>query len=160
LELWREHIKDEEIYSVSRNTLTRSKFINELWKAKLGEIAMSDLLNSFLASYSRETREIALSLRKLVLDVFPDAVEQIDPKSGKIAYGFDRTDKGLVCAIAPHMKHVNFMFSKGAQLLDSFKLLDGTGKQARHVKIRSEVETENLALRLLVQEAVKLGREH
>jgi hypothetical protein len=120
---------------------------------------MSDLLNCFLASYSRESREIALSLRKLVLDVFPDAVEQIDPKSGIIAYGFDRTCNGLVCAIAPHMKHVNLMFSNGTQFPDSSKLLDGTGKQARHVKIRSEVETENPALRLLVQEAVKLSRE-
>ncbi len=118
---------------------------------------MSGPLNTFLSSYSREAREIALSLRALVLDVFPDAVEQIDPKSGIIAYGFDRNYKGLVCAIAPHSKHVNLMFSKGTQIPDPSKLLDGTGKYARHVKIRSEAETLNPALRALLEEAIQLS---
>ena len=120
---------------------------------------MSNPLDTFLASYSREAREIALCLRTLVLEVFPEAVEQIDPKSGIIAYGFDKTYKGLVCAIAPHMKHVNLMFSKGTQIPDLDKLLVGTGKQARHVKIKSEAETENPALRRLLQETLKLNYE-
>jgi hypothetical protein len=119
---------------------------------------LNDQLNSFLASYSREAREIALSLRKVVLDVFSEAVEHIDSKSGIIAYSFDRTCEGLVCVIAPHMKHVNLMFSLGARLFDPCKLLDGRGEQARHVKIRSEAETENPALRLLIEEAVLLRR--
>ncbi len=118
---------------------------------------MNDTLNAFLAAYSREAREIALCLRQLVLDVFPNALEQIDPKSGIIAYGFDKTFKSQVCAIAPHMKHVNLMFSKGAQLPNPYKLLSGTGEQARHVKIRSEAETENPALRVLLREALKLS---
>jgi hypothetical protein len=116
---------------------------------------MNDALNAFLAAYSREAREIALCLRILVLDVFPNALEQIDPKSGIIAYGFEKTYKDPVCAIAPHMKHVNLIFSKGAQLPDPSKLLSGTGKQARHVKIRSEAETENPAFRMLLEEAIK-----
>ncbi len=117
---------------------------------------MNDKLNAFLAAYSREAREIALSLRTLVLDVFPDAIEQIDPKSGIISYGFDRTNSGLVCVIAPHLKHVNLMFSRGTQISDPSKLLDGTGKYARHVKIRSEEETQNPALRGLLEKATKL----
>ena len=121
---------------------------------------MNDQLDAFLASYSREAREIALCLRKLVIDVFPNAVEQIDPKTGMITYNFDRkTGKSLVCAIVPHMKHVNLMFSKGTQIPDPSKLLGGTGEQARHVKIRSEAETENPALRLLLKEAQKLSYE-
>ncbi len=120
---------------------------------------MTNELDIFLAQYSREAREISLCLRKLVLEVFPEALEQIDPKSGIIAYGFNKTYKGVVCAIAPHMKHVNLMFSRGATLPDPAKLLVGTGKQARHVKITSEAETENPALRQLLQEAIKLGYE-
>ena len=118
---------------------------------------MNDALDAFLAAYSREAREIALCLRTLVLDVFPNALEQIDPKSGIIAYGYDQTSEGQVCAIAPRMKYVNLMFSRGAQLPDPSKLLNGTGKQARHVKIRSEVETEKPELRALLREALKLG---
>ncbi len=120
---------------------------------------MTNELDIFLAQYSREAREISLCLRKLVLEVFPEALEQIDPKSGIIAYGVNKTYKGVVCAIAPHMKHVNLMFSRGTTLPDPAKLLVGTGKQARHVKITSEAETENPALRQLLQEAIKLGYE-
>jgi hypothetical protein len=118
---------------------------------------MSDQLDDFLSSYSREAREIVLCLRKLILDVFPQGVEQIDPKSGIITYGFNTTFKSLVFAIAPHMKHVNLMFSKGTEIPDHSKLLAGTGKKARHVRIRSEAETEESALRNFLKEALKLN---
>ncbi len=118
---------------------------------------MGDELDAFLAMYSREAREMALCIRTLVLEVFPNAVEQIDPKSSIIAYSYYRKSyKGLVFAIAPHMKHVNLMFSKGTQVPDPTNLLVGTGKQARHVKIKSEEQTQNPALRNLLQEALKL----
>ena len=120
---------------------------------------MSNPIDTFLASYSREAREITLCLRILILEVFPEAVEQIDPKSGIIAYGFDKTYKGLVCAIAPHMKHVNLLLSKGRQIPDPARLLTGTGKQARHVRITSEAETQYPVLRRLLEEAVNLSRK-
>lgn len=117
---------------------------------------MNKQIDDFLSLYTRESREITLSLRAVILEVFPQAVEQIDPKSGIIAYGFDRTHKGLVCAIVPHAKHVKLMFSKGKQLPDPNKILAGTGKSARHIKIKSEQETLNPSLRLLLEAAVKL----
>jgi hypothetical protein len=55
------------------------------------------------------------------------------------------------------MKHVNLMFSQGAKLPDPSRLLAGTGKQARHVKITSEEQTQNPALRSLLGEALKLN---
>jgi hypothetical protein len=114
-------------------------------------------LDAFLAQYSREAREMTLCLRQLILDVFPHAVEHIDPKSGLIAYGYGKSYKGQIFAIVLHMKHINLMLTKGAQLSDPQKLLTGTGKQARHAKIHSEAETQNLALRTLLQEALKLS---
>jgi hypothetical protein len=119
---------------------------------------MNDPIDAFLAAYSREAREIVLCLRKLVLDVFPKAAEQIDTKTGTITYGFDeKTFRSAVCAIVPHMKHINLTFSKGTQIPDPSRLLKGTGKLARHVKFRSEAETENPALRLLLEETIKLN---
>jgi hypothetical protein len=121
---------------------------------------MSSALDAFLAQYSREAREISLSLRNLILEVFPNTIEQVDPKSGIIAYGFTRnTYKGLVCAIQPHMKHVNLMFNKGTQLPDPSVLLAGSGKLARHIKFRSEAETQNPELRKLLEEAIELGKK-
>jgi hypothetical protein len=114
-------------------------------------------IDAFLSQYSREAREMALCLRTLILDVFPNGIEIIDPKSDIIAYGYNRTYKGLVFAIQPHMKHVNLMLSQAAKLPDSAKLLTGTGKQARHVKITSEEQTQNPALRTLLEEALNLN---
>ncbi len=115
-------------------------------------------LDAFLAQFSRETRENVLCLRSLILDVFPSASEQIDEKSKLIAYGFGgKGYKSLVFAIMPHMKHVNLMFSKGAKLPDPTGLLSGTGKHARHVRITSEAETLNPALRQLLQDAFQVG---
>jgi hypothetical protein len=75
-----------------------------------------------------------------------------------MAYSFDKkTYKGVVCSIAPHMKYVNLIFSKGTQIPDPARLLNGTGKLVRHIKIRSEAETDNPALRLLLEEALKLN---
>jgi hypothetical protein len=54
------------------------------------------------------------------------------------------------------MKHVNLMFSRGSQFPDPTGLLSGTGKHARHVRITSETETQNLALRQLLLDALKI----
>lgn len=113
-------------------------------------------LDAFLALYSRETRENVLCLRTLLLEVFLGAVEQIDAKTGIITYSLPKASEGFVFAIVPHMKHINLLFSKGAELSDPEGLLAGTGKQVRHLKIKSEAETQNPALRFLLQEALKL----
>jgi hypothetical protein len=52
------------------------------------------------------------------------------------------------------------MFSKGTQIPDPARLLSGTGKQARHVRITSEAETQNPALWQLLQEALKIKYEN
>jgi hypothetical protein len=118
---------------------------------------MSHELDAFLAGYSRESRENTLCLRKLVLDLFPNADEQINVKTGLITYSLpQKSSKDWILAIALHMKHINLIFSRGAQLQDPSKLLSGTGLQTRHVKIKSEAETENPALRQILQESLKL----
>ena len=115
---------------------------------------MDNALNNFLALYNPEIQSLVNQLRGLILGVFPQALEQVDPPSKIIAYGFDRTYKGLVCAIAPQRGYVNLMFSLGAQLHDPAHLLEGTGKRARHVKIRVVSDIENPAVRALLLDAL------
>ncbi len=122
-------------------------------------MAMSKSLDSFLALYSREAREIALCLRKVILEVSKKANERIEFKAKMVTYGYGRNgaDLGWVCAIAPHLKHVNLIFSDGAQIPDPEKLLKGRGKRARRVYFKSEVETANPALRVLLKNAIELS---
>jgi hypothetical protein len=101
-------------------------------------------------------REIAARTRALVMVALPGATEQVDPPSRITAYGYNRTYKGLICAIAPQKEYVNLMFSRGAELPDPSGLLAGTGKRARHVKLKSPDDVTAPALRALLDDAVRL----
>ena len=49
--------------------------------------------------------------------------------------------------------HINVGFFQGATLPDPAGLLQGSGKYMRHVKLRPGVETDEAALRQLIQRA-------
>ncbi len=115
---------------------------------------MSVEFDDFLGQYNPEVRQIAQKARLLILSVMPGAIEQVDPPSKIIAYGFDRTYAGLVCAIAPFTAHVNLMFSRGAALPDPAGLLDGSGKRARHVKLKTLADVDHPGVRALLETAV------
>lgn len=102
--------------------------------------AMDDQIAALLADCSPEVRELATATRALVREVLHDAQEEVDTSARLIAYTYQPgTYKGLAAAIALHKSWVNLMFSKGAamQANDPAGLLEGTGKLARHIKIRS-----------------------
>ena len=113
-----------------------------------------DALDAFLANYSREAREMALCLRELILEVFPHAIEEVNFKNGSLEYGTGTSCENKIFIIIVHMKHLYLIFTKGAQLNNSSGFLTGTGKQARHIKIRSEAQTQNPVIRMLLQEAL------
>ena len=116
-------------------------------------------LEEFLAAYSPEIREIALRLRTLVLELAPEAIEQIDPSDHLIAYGFGPKMADTVCTIAPYKSWVNLGFYRGTELPDPAGLLTGTGKLHRHVKLKTLAEVEAPALRQLLEAAVA-ARKH
>jgi hypothetical protein len=113
----------------------------------------------FLAPFMPVVQAVARRVRSLVLAVMPDAIEQLDPSARLIAYGFDRTYRGLVCGIALQRGYVNLMFARGAELPDPAGLLTGAGKRARHVKIQQPDDLASPELRALLGVAVAVGRE-
>ena len=115
---------------------------------------MSSDIEQFLAQYAPNVRELARQMRAVIREVMPEAVEQLDPPANLIGYGTDRTYKGLICGITLHATHINLMFAKGTELPDPNHLLVGTGKRARHVKIRQPAEIENPAVRTLLEDAL------
>jgi hypothetical protein len=61
--------------------------------------------------------------------------------------------------ILPYKSWVNLGFYRGAILEDPNNLLEGTGKNMRHIKIRSLEEVEQEEIRQLVQAALAERRE-
>ncbi len=119
---------------------------------------MPDTLDAFLIPYQPAVQDLARHARDLMLAAMPDAIEQFDPSARLVAYGFDRTYRGLVCGITLQKSYVNLMFARGTELPDPAGLLIGTGKRARHVKIQRLDELASPELRALLEAAVALGR--
>lgn len=116
----------------------------------------SILFDKILKKTSLEVREIADALRLLVVDVMPEVVEVVWEKQGIAGYGIGpKKMSEQFCYIAPLKNYVNFGFYYGADLDDPSNLLEGTGKNLRHVKIRSKGDVAKPELRKLLQQASK-----
>jgi hypothetical protein len=119
---------------------------------------MTETLEALLSASSEDVQAIARRARALILDIFPDAIEMPDESARLIGYGTDRTYRGLVCGIALQREYVNLMFARGVELPDPAGLLQGTGKRARHVKLRRVEDVDNPAVAALVEAALGLHR--
>jgi hypothetical protein len=106
-----------------------------------------------LSQASPEVRATALRARELVRDVLPGTIEQVDRSARMLGYGRDRTYRGLICGITLQPTYVNLMFSRGVDLADPARRLEGTGKRARHVKLRAAADIDDPAIRQLLEEA-------
>ena len=118
----------------------------------------ADEVPGILGSCSEQVRDIALQARTLIRNAIPDAVEEVDEALPLLGYTFiPGTYKGLFAAIAPQASHVNLMFSRGVELeeIDGGELLEGTGKKARHVKLRSPEDVTRREVLTLVEAAAE-----
>ena len=109
-----------------------------------------------LAHSTPRERKLARALRKIILDVYPNAVEVPWPRQKIVGYGVG--PKKLTehfCYIAPYGAHVNLGFNFGAGLPDPSHLLEGAGKKFRHVKIAEPGDVQRPALRQLLKAAVR-----
>ena len=112
-------------------------------------------VEELLAPYTPEVRAIAERARDLVLSVYPQAVEQVDPADHLLAYGRGLKMAEQLWYIAPFKAHANLGFARGTELHDPAGLLEGTGKRLRHVKLRSLEDVDRSALRALLHTSLE-----
>lgn len=98
----------------------------------------------------RDQRVIVQRLRRLVLVAAPTLAETV--KWGNPTY----VGRSNVSCLMIYKDHVNLGFFKGTSLVDPKKLLEGTGKGLRHVKIYKEADIRPGPLKALVAEAAAL----
>ena len=109
-----------------------------------------------LSGSSGSVQEIAERLRALIIEVYSDVVEVPWPKQKIIGYGVGpKKMSEHFCYIGAFKAHVNLGFYYGAHLLDPAGMQEGTGKNLRHVKVRSTEEVEQPALRNLLQASLE-----
>ncbi|HTS33108.1 MAG TPA: hypothetical protein VMI55_04120 [Thermoplasmata archaeon] len=64
----------------------------------------------------------------------------------------------LILCIGAFSKHVGVEFWRGATLAPSHPVLEGTGKNLRHLKIRTRSEARSVAVLAVIRAAVRLDR--
>jgi hypothetical protein len=97
---------------------------------------------------------VAKAVRALVKKTVAGCEEYVNP--WKIP-SFDLN--GPFCFYMVAKEHVVFGFMRGAILRDPEKLLEGTGKYLRHVKLRSVADVRRPGVRSLLEQAADLNRK-
>ena len=101
-----------------------------------------------------ELQEIVRGLRELVQEVVPEVAETVNP------WGIPTFElNGPLCFFMTATEHISFGFPRGTSLDDPARLLEGTGKNQRHVKLRKVEDLRREGLRELVENAARLNRE-
>lgn len=115
---------------------------------------MDDGFDEILARFDPQVRDLALRVRVLIEEVYPDVTEVPWPGQNVVGYGVGpKKMSEHFCYIAFHKDHVNLGFNQGAQLPDPAGLLAGPGKTMRHTKISASKDLGEPALRTLLVEA-------
>ncbi|KQB59892.1 MULTISPECIES: DUF1801 domain-containing protein [Acidovorax] len=78
-----------------------------------------------------EQHSVLQGARALVLALGPDVREEV--KYGGILFSAPQP----FCGLFAYTRHVSLEFGDGAQLPDAFKVLEGAGKQRRHIKLHT-----------------------
>jgi hypothetical protein len=102
-----------------------------------------------------EVTGIATELRSVILQIHPEAV--IVSRPGDRAVNFGHGEKKMSEAYAylmPQKDRVNLGFYWGAILPDPLGLLEGTGANLRHVKVRTIASAKSPEVMKLIQEAI------
>jgi hypothetical protein len=107
--------------------------------------------NRYVKDENPELRKVVRGLKKLVRATVPGTKETVN------AWGVPTFEaKGPFCFYMVGKNHVTFGFHYGRSLEDPQKLLEGTGKNIRHVKLRSPEDLQQKGLKQLVQAAARL----
>ena len=111
-------------------------------------------LLEFLEPYDRGVQELTLALRQVVIEELAPCCEYIlEVYAVVLLYGPTHGVKDGICYIGVAKNHVNLSFNRGTELADPKKILEGSGKQTRHVKIRSMSDLQRPAIRAYLREA-------
>jgi hypothetical protein len=111
-------------------------------------------IDAYVARKGGALEDVAKGLRRLMKKTVPGMKESVNP--WKIPT-FE--SNGPMCFLSIGKNHVTFGFLCGTSLPDPTKLLEGTGKNLRHVKLRTSEDLRKPALKKLIQAAARLNKK-
>jgi hypothetical protein len=103
-----------------------------------------------IAFINPERHQLISAIRALILGLDAGVSEEI--KYGGILFSVGQP----FCGIFSYTAHISVEFGAGAQLHDEFKVLEGTGKFRRHIKLTHEQDIEHKHLPAYLAQALAL----
>ena len=113
-----------------------------------------DEIKQLIKNNTPEAQKLVYELRKLIKKLVPGSKEKIYKGWGVIDYHLGGSRDFI--SIGPQKKYVNLYFMRGIELPDPAGILEGSGKNMRHVKILFSKDLENKQLHKLIVLAAKL----
>jgi len=110
-----------------------------------------DEVDHYFTGMKPELADIARELRRIIHEAEPEIVERI--MFGQPWF----TRNGRVCYLRGIKNYVALGFQAGRFLSDPNKVLEGTGKSMRHLKVYSTEMIDRKQIGAWIQEAVKLN---
>jgi hypothetical protein len=112
---------------------------------------LAAFISKFEPAIQRTLRSSRAALRKR----FPTAIEQVYDNYNFLVIGYCSTERPSSCivSLAASAKGVVLSFYNGASLSDPQKLLQGSGKQNRFIRLPSAKELSEPAVELLIEAA-------
>jgi hypothetical protein len=111
-------------------------------------------IETFLAPYPSEVRELALATRDFLTNALPGAAETIDTSAKLFGYGYGPGYKGLVCTLLLSKTGVKIGIAYGSELPDPKHLMQGSGKVHRHVPLKTISDLKQPGLKTLLKAAL------
>jgi len=94
-----------------------------------------------------EKYQILQQLREIVFNIFPNVKERM--MYGGIMFSHNKDFGGIFV----YKNHISFEFSDGYRFDDASKLLEGSGKLRRHLKLKSLDDMEAKKVNFFVKQA-------
>src|SRR6476469_7559306 len=114
-------------------------------------------LKNFLKPFSQKNKDLALWLRDLIWDLYPQCNELIYDNYNALAFGWSPTDRvgHTFCSIAVGRTsyNVHFGFYWGSEIADSEKKLIGEGNQYRYLLVEDVKKFPKTYIKKLLKEA-------
>ena len=115
-------------------------------------------LLEFLYRYDAHVQSLALALRKIVHEELAPCHEYIFEMRSKVVLLYGATERVIadgICNIGVFARHVTLAFPRSIELADPGKLLQGTGKAMRHVRLNRLSDLNQPHIRRYLREARK-----
>jgi hypothetical protein len=117
-------------------------------------------LASFMKKYTPAVRDLAADSLERLRAQLPGAVEIVYDNYNALVIGFGPTEttSDARISIALYPKWINLFFLDGAKMRDPKKLLQGSGKQVRSIRVTDASQIDDAAVRALIRQAFKSAK--